>query len=280
LGVEPDFLFGSVEYRTDVPWACAWLGVLAVLVSGRLSKGRAFVAGLLAGIALVVSMNTSLLIAAAGAGAIVTWPARRNGEGAPLARVATYLLAAAAGLVVVPMSVIAAFAHLGALKPLVQCTVGYNVLPGLGLWGVAPLRPLGWFAGAPLVIGAATWTQRREPWRNVAHRRALLLASTGLAHLAIETVWPLVVRGDMLPLRPVESIFLAAVLVAVGSSVSAAMPRVRAILPFTMVAAVVLGELIATIHIGDLGHDGTRTERYALADVLHLTRLGDPVMNV
>ena len=281
LGLDPVFLAGSVEYRTDVAWGCAWLGVLAVLVAGQLSRRRAFAAGVLAGIAMTISMKTSLLVTTTAAAAGMTWLASRRGERSSPASIAPLLGAAAAGFVLAPLAAIALFWRLGALEPMIRCLVGYNVVPGLGLWGSAPLRPLGLVAGAPILVALAVWTLRRAPDPAVGRRRAVVLASTGFAHLAIETVWPLVVHGDLMPLLPVEAIFAAALLVAATSRIPVGPNRaVRALLSPAVLVAVGLGGLIATIWVGDFGRNGTCAQRRCQAEVLHLTGPGDVVMSL
>src|SRR5689334_5316889 len=280
LGAHTDFLLGSVEYRTDVAWACAWLGALAVLVGGRMSVRRAIAAGLLAGVAQPISMKPSLLVTAAGAAAVLTWFASSNDERPSPARAAALVAAAACGFVVVPSVVVAAFARLGALEPMIRCTVGYNVVPGLGLWGTAPLRPLGFLLGLPVLGALVIWVRRSEAEPGAAGRIALLLAATGFAHLAIETLWPLVVRGDMLPIWPVETILGAAVLTRFLPAAWGARPGVRARLSAAVLALAAIGELALTIRFGDLGHDCSRSQRRALAEILHLTRPGDLVMSV
>ncbi|MCA9772901.1 MAG: glycosyltransferase family 39 protein, partial [Myxococcales bacterium] len=66
--VMPTFFLRSLEFRTDDLWAFLWLAILAVLVTGAMSRSRAMLAGLLAGAALCVSMKTvPLLIGLAGA---------------------------------------------------------------------------------------------------------------------------------------------------------------------------------------------------------------------
>src|SRR5437867_2280526 len=58
--VNPDFLLGSVEFRTDQLWTGLWLATLAVLLTGRITRARAGVAGLLLGATFGASMKTSL----------------------------------------------------------------------------------------------------------------------------------------------------------------------------------------------------------------------------
>jgi LmbE family N-acetylglucosaminyl deacetylase len=280
LGAMPDFLLGSVEYRTDVPWAFVWLAALAVLVGGRLTRRRAFATGLLLGTALAISMKTSLLLTTAFGAAAVTWFATHPRP--PLARVAALTAAATAGLLVVPLMVVTAFAWLGDLSAMARCTLGYNVVPGMGLWGTAPLRPLGLLVGLPLLFALGTWVARRSPTPELARRRTLLLASVGLAHLAIETVWPLVVRGDLLPLQPIEAIFFAALLTSLlwpdrGPARSSVR---RTTLAIAAMALVALGGLASTFRIEDLARDGVRPERRLLAEVLRLTSPKDRVMDV
>src|SRR5438105_11122309 len=106
--IAPDFLRGSVEYRTDQLWATLWLASLWVLVSGPLTRARSFGFGVVLGTCFGVSMKSSLLAGSlmGGAGVTLLLLARRRAAPAPgwLARRA---LVALAGLVTVP-AVIAA----------------------------------------------------------------------------------------------------------------------------------------------------------------------------
>jgi hypothetical protein len=62
----PPFFLTSVEYRPDELWTALWLMVLAVLVTGQATVGRAFIAGLLLGLAFSVSMKQSLWLSRLG----------------------------------------------------------------------------------------------------------------------------------------------------------------------------------------------------------------------
>ncbi len=283
VAVNPEFLRASVEYRTDQLWMAAWLVALAVLVSGPLTLRRSFLAGLVLGAALATSMKTTLLLACLLAAALVTLallatrgvrPATRG----LLARAASAL----AGFVLLPAALAAFFAAQGAWRPLLYGVVWHNLVPGLGLWNAAPLRPLLLVAAAPLLVGLAAVLVRRSPDPALGARRALLLVATGLAHAAIEGVWPLVTRADLLPLLPVEAVFAGALLVALPGAVARRGPRAaawgRALvwLPALLVAA----ETCAAATVEPVWRDHTRHQIGVLGQVLRLTRPGDPVMDV
>ena len=72
ISLLPWWFFCSVEYRTDNLWTPLWLGAVAVLVAGRLSRARCFAAGLLLGLCFTVSMKTSLLFAVCILAAVAT----------------------------------------------------------------------------------------------------------------------------------------------------------------------------------------------------------------
>ena len=62
LNVFPPFFLKSLEFRTDNLWNAFWMLAIVVLTLGRRSIGVFFVAGLLLGCALSVSLKTSLLL--------------------------------------------------------------------------------------------------------------------------------------------------------------------------------------------------------------------------
>ena len=280
-GANAEFLIGSVEYRTDIPWMAAWLATLAVLVDGQLTRRRAFVAGLLGGLSFATSMKTSLLLNGVVAGALVTAFLARRESRADGGRVAGRFAAGLTGLVIVPGIIVAAFAAQGALHALMEGVFGFNVLPGLGLWGKSPLRPLGLVPAIPAILLLGAWVYWRADEPGRASRRAVLFMGAATAHALLECVWPLVVRGDLLPLVPVEAVFGAAVLADLARRLRGGDgARGRAWLAAALPALVVLLELAATIRAGAVWRDDTRAERRALADVLRLTRPGESVMTV
>src|SRR5437016_12317652 len=61
VGLSIDYVFNSVEFRTDNLWAPLWLLCIWVLLNGALTMRRALIAGLLMGLCFGVSMKTLLL---------------------------------------------------------------------------------------------------------------------------------------------------------------------------------------------------------------------------
>src|SRR5439155_14960906 len=146
----PEHFLTALEFRPDVPWAALWLLGLALLLGGRASRARAIGAGLLFGLALAVSLKTVVLLAALGLGALtlrlaLPGPAAGADPGAgarapgSLGRLALLLGATA----LVPGAVVAWFGAHGALGPMLACTVGHHLSPGLGRPGprALPLPP-------------------------------------------------------------------------------------------------------------------------------------------
>ena len=62
VGLSTDYVFRSVEFRTDNLWAPLWLLCLSVLLGGALTMRRALIAGFLMGLCFGVSMKTLLLL--------------------------------------------------------------------------------------------------------------------------------------------------------------------------------------------------------------------------
>src|SRR5947199_3998064 len=62
VGLSYDYVFCSVEFRTDNLWAPLWLLCLSVLLVGALTMRRALILGFLMGLCFGVSMKTSLLV--------------------------------------------------------------------------------------------------------------------------------------------------------------------------------------------------------------------------
>src|SRR5207245_6081022 len=71
LAPVPVFFFRSIEYRADGLWAVLSTGAIAVMVTGTARPARAFVAGLLLGLAFVTSLKSALLLFALAVAALL-----------------------------------------------------------------------------------------------------------------------------------------------------------------------------------------------------------------
>jgi hypothetical protein len=264
LAVLPPFFLKSLEYRTDNLWMAVWAIILIVLTGRELTTKRAFVTGLLLGIALCVSLKTILLIvtllsAAALTGtAAGTWTTTkqrwiRNG------------MAALAGFVVVPSLLAAYFVRAGAWPKLVYCVFTFNELvaqtrdPGVG-------RALYPFALAGILFLA--WRRRpaaadddRARWRFFWGFGASMFAIT------LACFWILISPRDYLPILPLAAIFFAARIERTRQA--------TAILTATAVLCLVL-----VWHYADHCVNATAGHYAMIRQVLGVSRPGEYLMDI
>ena len=275
----PEYLRGSVEYRTDQLWSTLWLWSLVALVGGPLSVSRSFVTGLLVGTALATSMKT--LATGAGLAMALLAVALVSSWRPSFRWIAPRCLAALAGSLVVPILLVAYFASRGALAAMHDQTVSFNVVPGLGLWSSAPWRGWLFVPCVALCLWLAGRLVRGAPGPATGRRRAVVLLGGGLYWAVVETLWPLVTRETLLPVYPVAALALAVMALALGdraarSARGVGMRRLAAIgVPTLMVIA-----LIATLVWWEPPwRDGTVTQREILGEALRLTHPGELVMD-
>lgn len=273
LGANADFLRASLEYRTDQLWMALWLATLALLAASGLTVRRAFVAGIVGGLAIATSLKTMpLLTCLLVAVAWSAFLAARAGVRGVYALLAVRGTAFLAGLVVLPVAVMLAYAGIGAWAPFWYGVVGHNVSSKLGLWGSAPWRPLLMVAVVPLIGALAREVFRRAPDAPAGARRAALLATALLVFSAFELMWPLVVHSDLLPSAPLFAVFAAAALLAFARTRA---PRaVGGVLAFATCV-----ELAFVPHAVSLQRDRTVGHEAFVAQVLALTGPSDEVMD-
>lgn len=279
--LNPEFLRGSVEYRTDQLWTAVWLVALAVLLGDPLTRARAWWGGVVIGIALATSMKTTLLLSAfAIAGAMGVAAFAGGSRGRPWRALAVRAAFAACGAAVVPAAFAAWFASRGAWGDLLYGVIWHNVMPGLGLWGTAPQRPLGVLLALPLLAWLGVRVQRGAATPALGVRRAWLLLGTLFTHAAIEGFWPLVTRADLLPLVPVEAVFAAAGLLALpGVLAKRAGAGVAVRVLRWAPAALAVAQLVVAATAEPVWIDHTRQEVSLLRLVLAYTRPGELVMD-
>lgn len=280
--VNPEFMRASVEYRTDQLWMAAWLSALAVMVSGRLTRGRAGASGLLLGVAVSTSMKTSLLLASMAVAVVAIGVLlAREGKRVPARALAARGTIALLGMALLPGAFALYFAAHGAWTQLIYGVVWHNLVSGLGMWRSAPLRPLLLVALAPALWFIARALVRHAPEPRLGAQRAVLLVTTGLAHGMIEGFWPLVTRADLLPLIPIEFIFVAALLLALPEAAARRAPRARALAPaLAWTPALSLAAMtVAAATIDPVWIDRTQVNVRVNRQVLRLTSRDDLVMD-
>jgi len=187
LSFFPPFFLKALEYRTDNLWNALW--ILAVIA---LMRRRPFLAGLLLGAALAVSLKTILLVITLAGAALLTF---RRVDMKAMTR-------AAAGFVIVPAILTIYFVAAGAWHDLVYCVFTFN-------GQVAATRPNAWIGRAIFpftlaVVLALAWKWRRNDWRY------FFAVAIGIFSVTLAGFWILISTRDFLPIMPLLAIFAAA----------------------------------------------------------------------
>ena len=280
-GLAPTWLLTSVEFRADILWMAAWLCSLLVLLGGPFTPRRGFLGGLLLGAALVTSLKSVLLlIAFAMAGALVLVLGHRAGERWAPRRIGESIAWITAGLVILPIILLAAFWRAGALGALSYCTIQHNIVPGLGLWGSLSPRLL--FLPATLLVCAPVarrFLQQRPD--GLTERRVVFILTTALFIALLEGYWPLITREDYLPWIPMLTLVAVAFTrwgwSRIGRGVPGSPARAGLVATLTLVAAF---EIVSVVRTEAAWLDTNQDESRLLGEVLRLTRAHEPIMDL
>jgi len=280
----PDFMLGSVEYRTDVLWTVLWMAAMAILLTGPPTRSRFFLFGVAVGAALGTSMKTSLLVLSLmAAGAATLYMLRARGSKLPLSSLAMCGASALAGVLLVPALLAAFFATQGAWKPMLYGTLSHNLVPNLGLWREGAYRALILPAALPLlwIVGRRIIERAKDPFLGA--KRALLFLTAGIYYTALYGIWPLITRQDLLPFLPMAAVVAAPCFLALPGLARRWRPglqglaRAAAFAP----AAVLALEIAWTQRVEPVWQrNDTQREASLLDEVLRLTRRGDTVMDL
>ena len=201
VGLSFDYAFCSVEFRTDNLWAPLWLLCILVLLSGALTLRRALMAGFLMGLCFGVSMKTVLLLMSTVVGGSMTlmFVGRERldiGWRQILGALAAFFVTA----LIVPGTIMAAFALYGVWPQFHYWVFEHNVVPGLTnhpAWSVIIFA-----VGFPLVALGAHRMVAATPDTTVAARRSFVLITAGFFFTALLSFWPFLSRQDYLPFYP------------------------------------------------------------------------------
>src|SRR6266481_3332293 len=132
VGLSIDYIFCSVEFRTDNLWAPLWLLCMSVLLNRALTMRRALIAGFLIGLCFGVSMKTLLLVMSILIGGFVTLIfVGRERLGIGWGQILGALAAFFASALIVPATIVAAFALYGIWPQFRYWVFDHNVVPGL-----------------------------------------------------------------------------------------------------------------------------------------------------
>src|SRR5215831_13243756 len=189
VGLSFDYTFCSVEFRTDNLWAPLWLLCVAVLLNGALTMRRALISGFLMGLCFGVSLKTSLLvISILIGGVLILIFVGRKRLGISWRQILGALAAFFASALIVPATIMAAFALYGIWPQFRYWVFDHNVVPGVRN------HPAWWviiFAvGFPLVILGARWIVTATPETIVAARRSFVFVTVGFLITTLVSFWP------------------------------------------------------------------------------------------
>jgi hypothetical protein len=278
VGLSFDYAFYSVEFRTDNLWAPLWLLCLSVLLGGRLTTRRALIAGLLMGLCFGVSMKTLLLIMSiliGGAMTLIFVGRERLGVG--WGQILGALAAFFASALIVPATIMAAFALYGIWPQFRYWVFDHNVVPGLSnhpAWWVIifavgfPLVAL----GARRIVGATSET-------IMAARRSCVFVTAGFFFTALLSFWPFLSRQDYLPFYPLAFVICTGAVLTILDrwARNRNIAKIWQIMPMPALFGVC--ELLVALLVHPFWEDKAKLESDLLGDTLKLTEPGDFVFD-
>src|ERR1700736_5588735 len=276
----PDLYFKLGEYRPDLFWCAVWLVLLAILTGGKLVPRRLFWAGLALGVAFAVSMKTSfLLLAILFAAATVLLlrsltPELRVPQ--EKSRWFFHLFASLAGVLIVPLAVVAFFSWKGALGQMYYCVITHNIAARGDQWSLFlhRMRDLRFWLFIPMIAGGL-WLAKRDKTQDRALQRVFFLAVTGLYCPLLFGFWPLISKQDFLPFFPILILVMTCPLVWIGELI-----RTKTFLPaFLLPATVAAMELAGMISARPPLQPTNQTHVAIISDVLKLTHPGETVLD-
>ena len=274
-GLLPPMFVKSVEFRTDDLWAMCWMWTIAVLVAGTFTPARGFWSGLLIGLCAGVSIKTGLLVTALGWAALASValplsPPSHSQRTRYLSSVASM----AVGMTLVPLGIILWFKAHGALQPMLNGTIRFNMEPN------TTQRPYRMFGMVPALLTLLWLDSRVKRWAPaspLAGRRRVLFLTVGVFLILELTVWPVDRWQDFLPVWPMLTILFVAAAEGMGRAQAAKWSglRIAALPRFPLMAGLELAVLLLVLpHSTALAHQVKTWHA-----VLRLTRAGDYVMD-
>ena len=278
VGLSFDYAFCSVEFRTDNLWAPLWLLCMVVLLDGALTMRRALIAGLLMGLCFGVSMKTVLLLMSTVIGGSMTLIfVGRERLDIGWRQILVALTAFFAAALIVPATIIAAFAVYGIWPQFRYWVFDHNVVPGVTnhpAWLVVIFA-----VGFPLV---AIWTRRivaATPETILAARRSFVVITAGFFFTALVSFWPFLSRQDYLPFYPLAFIICTGAVLTFwdhwGKNRNVA--EIWRVMPIPALFGVC--ELLIALLVHPFWQDKAKLESDLLRATLKLTEPGDFVFD-
>jgi hypothetical protein len=264
LNVFPTFFLKSLEFRTDNLWNAFWMLSVVVLTLGPRSTGIFFMAGLLLGCALSVSLKTSLLLITLAAAGAMTYfmRLRERGMDVRTRHHAALAIGFTAGLVMVPSLIAGYFVARGAWPNLVYGVFQFNKLVAVTRPPLAVWVPRLFYTPLLLTILRQAWRQRR----TTTDARFFFAVATTIFFATLFSFWILISPRDFLPFLPFLAIFFVA-----------ALARKRSFVP--VIATLSIVSLLGAGYYSAWLSNRTREFITMENQLLRLTQPGDLVMD-
>jgi hypothetical protein len=258
--VFPPFFLKSIEFRTDNLWNACWIVAVAMLVLVPPSAALYFMAGLLLGCALAISIKTALLLLTLAAAGAITHYMRLPERGIGIRR--GDLAAVAAGILIVPSIVVAYFVSRGAWSSFVYCVFRFNELVTLTRNPLLVWVPRLLFIPFIVIVLRVAWRYRG----TTTAARFFFAVATAIFIGTLYCFWILISPRDVLPFLPFVAIFFVA-----------ALARRKYFL--LAIAALAFVSLVGVGYYTDWLRNRTREFITMERQVLRLTRPGDLLMD-
>jgi cell shape-determining protein MreD len=278
VGLSFDYAFCSVEFRTDNLWAPLWLLCMLVLLNGPLTVRRALIAGFLMGLCFGVSMKTLLLLMSTVTGGVLTLIfVGRKRLGIGWGRILAALAAFFATALIVPATIMAAFALHGIWPQFRYWVFDNNIVPGVRN------HPAWWviiFAvGFPLVILGTRRIVAATPETVVAARRSFVFVTAGFFFTALLSFWPFLSRQDYLPFYPLAFVICTGPVLTISDrwARNRNVAKIWRVMPVPAMFGVC--ELLVALLVHPFWEDKAKLESDLLRDTLKLTEPGDFVFD-
>jgi len=239
---------------------------------------RALIAGFLMGLCFGVSMKTLLLVMSTLIGGSMTLIfVGRERLGIGWGRIFRALAAFFASALIVPATIMAAFALYGIWPQFRYWVFDHNVVPGLRN------HPTWWviiFAvGFPLVTLGARRIVAATRETVVAARRSFVFVTAGFFFTALLSFWPFLSRQDYLPFYPLAFVICtgAAITISDRWARTRNIAKIWRVVPLPALVGVC--ELLVALLVHPFWEDKAKLERDLLQTTLKLTEPGDFVFD-
>src|SRR5207249_9285243 len=178
--------------------------------AGRATLGRAFIAGLLLGLAFSVSMKTSLMALSLGLACIGTVVAQWfAGHRIDAKRLVLYAAATLLGMITMPALVVIFFISLGVGPQMFSCVISHNILPRVTerLWLMKSATR--WVALLPIELFGVWLIWRWRETIALRSRFTFIFMAGAFYYSTFLFLWPLREPQTRLPFYPVMAIIVA-----------------------------------------------------------------------